>query len=129
MCVEVPNLEVTAMMFHRNYSANYAKKCFTKMAAFFAVAPCSVVEFPSFSEVLAAPIIRAIMALSVIMDAAGNSETSVSVYQTTRNISSEESHFFTNAALCNSYLNKIFYRHAFNFDLHYTIHLSKPKLV
>jgi hypothetical protein len=56
-----------------------------KMAVFWVVAPCSLVEIYRLSEVLAASIIRAMIA--------STSETLVNSYQTTRRNTPEDSHF------------------------------------
>jgi hypothetical protein len=61
-----------------------------KMAVFWVVEPCSLVEVPNVLEVHAASIIRAIIAL--IMEAARTSETLVNFYQTTRRYSPKDSH-------------------------------------
>jgi hypothetical protein len=55
-----------------------------KMAVFWVVEPCSLVE---------ASIIRAIITL--MMEAASTSETSINFYQTTRCYSPEDSHLHT----------------------------------
>jgi hypothetical protein len=52
-----------------------------KMAVFWDVAPCSLVEIEDVSEVFTAFVIRAI---ALVMGAISISETSVSFYQTTR---------------------------------------------
>jgi hypothetical protein len=62
------------------------------MAVFWVVAPCSLVIFTNVSEVLAASIIRAIIAL---MEAGRTSETLVNFYQTTRCYNPEDSHLST----------------------------------
>jgi hypothetical protein len=52
------------------------------MAVFWVVAPCSLVDFTSVSEVLAASVIRAFM--TFLMPGIRASETSVNLYQTER---------------------------------------------
>jgi hypothetical protein len=59
----------------------------TKMAVFWVVAPCSLVEVYQPSEVLAAFMIRALM-----MEAARTSETFVNLYETTRCYNPEDIH-------------------------------------
>jgi hypothetical protein len=58
-----------------------------KMAVFWVVAPCRLVEV--FSEVLAAFII------ALMMEAASTSEMSVNFYQTTQRYNPEDSHLLT----------------------------------
>jgi hypothetical protein len=60
-----------------------------KMAVFWVVAPCSLVEVTDVSEVLAASIIR------VMMEAASTSELSVNCYQTTWRYNPEDNHLHT----------------------------------
>jgi hypothetical protein len=60
-----------------------------KMAVFWVVAPCSVVEVTGVSEVLAASIIRA------MMEAARTSEMLVNVYQTIRRNNPEDRHLLS----------------------------------
>jgi hypothetical protein len=63
----------------------------TKMAVFWVVAPCSLVEIYNISEDLAASIIRAII-ITLKMEAARSSETLVNFYQTTWRHNPEDSH-------------------------------------
>jgi hypothetical protein len=65
-----------------------------KMAVFWVVAPCSLVKFTNVSEVLAASILRAMIIIALIMEAARTSET-VNFYQTTRHYNPEDSHLHT----------------------------------
>jgi hypothetical protein len=51
-----------------------------KMAVLWVVVPCSLVKFTDVSEVTASSIIRAI---TLLMEAASTSDTSVNFYQTT----------------------------------------------
>jgi hypothetical protein len=60
-----------------------------KMAVFWAVAPCSLVEVYRRFIGACSPFIKAI---AVMMETASTSETSVSFYQTTRRNNSADSH-------------------------------------
>jgi hypothetical protein len=67
-----------------------------KMAVFWVVAPCILVEVYDISEVLAASIIRARgLLIALMMEAASTSETSVNFYQNTRHNNPEDSHLWT----------------------------------
>jgi hypothetical protein len=82
------------MWIHR-VEFKVASEVTMKMAVFWVVAPCSLVEVHEVSEVLAASIIRAMSAAPVsapIKEAASTSGTSVNFYQTTRCYSPEDSH-------------------------------------
>jgi hypothetical protein len=63
------------------------------MTVFWVVAPCSLVQVYQRFRVLAASIIKALIALMVA--AASTSETSVNFYQTIRRNNPEDSHFRT----------------------------------
>jgi hypothetical protein len=63
-----------------------------KIAIFWVVAPCSLVEVTSVSEVLAVSIIRVI---ALIMEASRTSEMMVNFYQTIWRYNPEDSHLHT----------------------------------
>jgi hypothetical protein len=65
-----------------------------KMAVFWVVAPCSLVEVYRCLDVLAATIIGMMddRSIALMMEAASTSETSVNFYQTTRRFNPEDRH-------------------------------------
>jgi hypothetical protein len=78
-----------------------------KMTVFSGVAPCSLVEVTSISEVLAAFIIRASV-IALMVEAASVSEMSVNLYQTTWCNIPEDSHHLIFNQLFN-YVTKYLY--------------------